>query len=49
MKRNILNLIALIPFIMIAASCNNSTETKQPVADSVKAGISKTNWGSSDR
>ena len=33
---------------MIAASCNNSTETKQPVADSVKAGISKSNWGISD-
>jgi aldose 1-epimerase len=48
MKRNILNFTALIPLIMIAASCNNAPENKQTVADSIKAGVSKINWGTSD-
>jgi len=48
MKKNILGLIALIISIMIAASCNNSTETKQTAVDSIKAGTTKSNWGVSD-
>jgi aldose 1-epimerase len=49
MKKNNLGLIALIISIMIATSCNNSTETKQTATvDSIKAGIIKTNWGVSD-
>ncbi|MBS1946273.1 MAG: galactose mutarotase [Bacteroidetes bacterium] len=39
---------AIISMCMILVSCNNSAEKRQAATEKIKAGITKTDWGSAD-